>query len=391
VVRAAGSRPAPAARPATAPADWSRLASRPTMWGAANQPAALRVDNATFDFGKIWDSDTVSHTFQMVNMGSETVRILNVHATCGCTTTAKWEKQVEPGQTWDLPVKFVAANRRGKTTKSVVVDTDDPGARRVTFMLTGEITPRLEITPATSVNFGVLQQSSAIKKTLSIAVKCEEPVTLKNAKADTDLLKANLREVEPGRKYELDVETVPPLKVTNVRNKVTVETDSKEQPEISVPVYAYVQPRILLLPSALMVPQPLSDEFRRKVTLKATDDVTFHVKEAKVSSPQVGVKVETVREGQEYLIWLTVPAETTLAPAGEKLTITTDDAQMPMLTGTLRTFMAPSPRNPLTGVRAPGTQRMGAGAFKGEPRPARPVPVNRPAGPLSGAPATQPG
>jgi len=389
VIRAAGSRPSPASWPATESAVWPGPASRPAMRSAASQPAMLRVDEATFDFGKIWDSDTFTHTFKMVNTGSRTVKILNVHATCGCTTTETWEKQVEPGQTWELLVKFVAANRRGKTSKSVVVETDDPGARRVTFVFEGEIMPRFEITPAPSVNFGVLHQASADSKTLSIVVKCEEKVTLKNARADTDLLKVNLREVEPGRKYELDVETVPPLKVTNIRNKVLVETDSKEQPEISVPVYAYVQPRILILPQTVMVPQPLNDEFRRRVVVRASEGVTFHVKEATASNPKVDVKVEPVREGREYQIWLTVPARTALAPTGEELMITTDDPQMPTLKGELRTFVAPRPRNPVTGAWAPGTQRAGAEAFEEEAGRVRAAPATRPAGTLPVAPATR--
>ena len=38
-------------------------------------------------------------------------------------------------------------------------------------------------------------------------------MSITSAKVDTDLLKVALREIEAGRKYELDVETVPPLKV----------------------------------------------------------------------------------------------------------------------------------------------------------------------------------
>lgn len=389
VIRAVGSGPSAGSGSATEPAAWPGPASRSAMRSVASQPAMLRVDEPTFDFGKIWDSDTFTHTFKMVNTGSRTVNILSVHATCGCTTTGTWAKQVEPGQTWELSVQFVAANRRGKTSKSVVVETDDPGARRVTFVFEGEIMPRFEITPATSVNFGVLQQSSVASKTLSIFVKCEEKVTLTNARADTDLLKANLREVEPGRKYELDVETMPPLTVTNIRNKVLVETDSKEQPEISVPVYAYVQPRILIQPRTLMVPQPLNDEFRRRVVVRASEGVTFHVKEATASNPKVDVKVEPVREGQEYQVWLTIPAKTTLAPAGEELTVTTDDPQMPTLKGELRTFVPQSPRNPVTGERAPGTQRAGAGGLEEGPPRVRAVPATRPAGSLTKVSATQ--
>lgn len=342
-----------ATRPARVSAGPSRLTSRPAALPTATQPATLRVDAPKYDFGKIWDSDTVTHTFELLNTGTRAVTIANVRSSCGCTTTDKWEKQVAPGEVWKLPVKFVAANRHGKTSKSITVDTDDPGARLVTFLLEGEVNPRFEMSPTQGVNFGTLRQDSQVKKSLRIASKSDEAVTIRNAKADTDLLKVSLRDIEAGRTYELDVETVPPLKVNSIRSKIVLETSLKEQPEVVVYANGYVQPRIVLMPQVVMIPQVEDKLQRRRLVLKASEEVTFHVKEVKASNAKIGVKTETVREGKEYQIWLTVPADVSLPSTGETVTVTTDDAEMPTVTARLQAYSAGrSPRHARHGDHA---------------------------------------
>lgn len=312
----------------------------------AGQHPMLRVDSPKHDFGKIWDTDNIEHTFEMVNTGDRTVTITRVHSSCGCTTADKWAKQVGPGETWELVVKLDPKGRRGKTSKTITVDTDDPGARQVVFLMEGEIQPRLNMTQ--SVNFGTLREDSAVKRTITITNNSDEPINLTGAKADLNLLKVDLREIEPGRKYELDVETVPPLNMRSIRGKITLQTDLKEQPEVAIYAYAHIQPRVSLMPQMVMVQQPLTQEFRRRLVLKTMEGVKIQVKEAKASNPDIAVKVDAVREGQEYNVWLEMKPGLTLAPAGETVTITTNDEQVPTLTVSVRSFVAPRLRAPLT-------------------------------------------
>jgi hypothetical protein len=261
----------------------------------------------------------------------------------------------------------------------------------VVFLMEGEIQPRFNMTQ--SINFGTLRQDTAVKKTITITSNGDEPAKLTGAKVDLPLLKVDLREIDPGRKYELDVETVPPLNMQSIRGKITLQTDLKEQPEVTAYAYAYVQPRIALMPQMVMVQQPLTQEFRRRLVLKAMEGVKVQIKEAKASNPQIAVTAEAVREGQEYSIWLVMQPGLTLAGTGETITITTDDAQMPTLTASVRSFVAPRPRNPVTGVTAASTQRsvrvLDRAPVTGPlVPPGYPVPTRRPAAQVA-APASQ--
>ncbi len=347
--RAAGTRPWDVAHPTSRPAARSGAASRP----ATSQPAMLRMETTQFDFGKVWDTETVKHTFEMTNAGSQAVAIRDVHTSCGCTKPEAYERQVAPGATWKLPIEFIAKGRRGKTSKTITVTTDDPGSPQVVFLLEGEITPRFDMKPGTAVNFGSLQRDAAEQKTLNIINQGEQAVILKGAKVDTDQLRVSLREVEAGRKYDLEVQTVPPLKAAKIRGKITVETDLKEMPELVVYAHAYVQPRISLMPQILMVPESGEHDFRRRFVVKAAAGVTIHVKDVKVSNPKVETKLETVREGAEYQIWVTVPVGQSLPAGGDTITITTDDAEMPVLTATMRPYSSRMSRPLVAGASQP--------------------------------------
>ena len=374
--RAVTSQPVTATQPAAA-------ASRPTTRSGATQPAALRVDDAKFDFGKIWDSDKVEHTFEMVNTGDRPVTILDIQTTCGCTKSHEYEKEVPPGGTWKLPIEFVAkGNLPGKTSKSITVKTNDAGRPQVVFQLDGEITLRLDVKPTRAVMFGTVRRDATVRKTLTITNQGEEPVTLKNAKVDSERLKVSLREVEAGRKYELDVETVPPLTVANIGGKITVETGLKYMPELLIIAVGQVQQRVSLRPQLLTVPQPLGSEFRRQLVVKGEEGVAFHIKGMTVSNPKVQLQLETVREGTEYNVWVVMPAGFALPTAGEKITINTDDPEIPVLTALVRALTGRPNRGPLpVGMHpasqpAPGSARELAPTTRAAPPPllARPMP-----------------
>jgi hypothetical protein len=322
------------------PGDLSRLANRPATQPVVTRQGMLRVEAPLYNYGKVWDTDTVTHTFEVRNVGSQVVTIANVQTSCGCTTTDQWERQIAPGAVWKLPVKFVAANRRGQSSKTITVDTDDPGWPVITLSLEGEVSPRIEVSPTPGVNFGTLRQDSNARKTLTIVNNGPEPVSLTNPTVDTAFLKVDLRSIEPGRRYELDVETVPPLKVENLRGKIILVSSLREMPEVAINASARVQPRIFLMPKVVMVPQAQEKAQRRRLVVKASEDTTFHIKEAKASDPKITVSVDPVREGKEYQVWLSIPTDFALPATGETITISLDDPGIPVLTARVQAYFA---------------------------------------------------
>jgi len=82
---------------------------------------ALLIKETDFDFGKIPQGKPVTHIFEIVNNGKDSLRIVNVQASCGCTTP-EWErdKAIGPGAKTAITVGYNAASE-GPFSKPVTI------------------------------------------------------------------------------------------------------------------------------------------------------------------------------------------------------------------------------------------------------------------------------
>ena len=79
------------------------------------------LKEAEFDFGKIPQGKPVTHIFELINKGKDSLKIINVQASCGCTTP-EWDrdKAIAPGGTAKITVGYNAASE-GPFTKPVTI------------------------------------------------------------------------------------------------------------------------------------------------------------------------------------------------------------------------------------------------------------------------------
>jgi len=82
---------------------------------------ALFLKETEYDFGKIPQGKPVTHIFDVVNNGKDSLKIINVQASCGCTTP-DWEKDKvqAPGEKTKIIVGYNAAGE-GVFTKVITV------------------------------------------------------------------------------------------------------------------------------------------------------------------------------------------------------------------------------------------------------------------------------
>lgn len=104
----------------------------------------LILKEKEFNFGKIPQGKPVVHIFEVENKSKDSLKIVNVQASCGCTTP-EWEKDkvVPPGSGTKITVGYNAA-AEGPFTKFITVTYNGTQTRQIT--ITGEVWK----TPATS-------------------------------------------------------------------------------------------------------------------------------------------------------------------------------------------------------------------------------------------------
>ena len=81
----------------------------------------LVLKELEFDFGKIPQGKPVTHVFEVINNGKDSLKIGNVQASCGCTTP-EWDrdKVQAPGQKTVITVGYNAA-AEGPFTKYITI------------------------------------------------------------------------------------------------------------------------------------------------------------------------------------------------------------------------------------------------------------------------------
>jgi hypothetical protein len=82
---------------------------------------ALQLSNDYHDFGKVGRFGVVHHDFEINNIGSNTMLIDSVVASCGCTEPVMSTMIIPPGGSATMDVGFNPFGGHGKEVKYVVI------------------------------------------------------------------------------------------------------------------------------------------------------------------------------------------------------------------------------------------------------------------------------
>jgi hypothetical protein len=291
-----------------------QAASAPAAAGTG--ASAVKAAEPSYDFGKAWAGDAVSHTFKLTNPGGAPLAIKNVSAGCGCTVIKDYSKSVAPGSTWELPATFNTKGQSGRVTKTITVYFADAKYEPIRFAFTGEVRVRYKAEPLASFQFGRIKGQAVETRAVTITNQLDTPLELRNARVSSETFFVNLREIEKGKQYEVAVATVPPLKEGALAGKVFIDTNMKDQPQIELPIGGFIPPRLGLTPSSLSVPTSRPSESRNIVTFRNDGETLVHVKEVRASNPTIKTEVKTVFDGKLYQIVVTLPRELALGGLG---------------------------------------------------------------------------
>jgi len=98
------------------------------------ETAAMKFEQAEYDFGAIKEGEVVEHIFKFANTGEAPLVIQNAAGSCGCTVP-EWPKEpIAPGAAADIRVKFDSRGKVGVQTKTVtIIANTDPATTTLTL------------------------------------------------------------------------------------------------------------------------------------------------------------------------------------------------------------------------------------------------------------------
>lgn len=182
--------------------------------------AQLSWSTRQLDFHPTINEPSVTGEFEFFNPGTAPVTITEVKTSCGCTTAALEKKVYAPGEKGKISAKFTIGERMGLQQKQIMVSTDNPAESLVQLTMRTfipelvRIEPHAAIWPLTSPNG---------PRTIKLIVGIDQPIRVLGVRSSDDRVFAQLKQVEPGRSYEIELSvasTQEPLRAV-----VRIETD----------------------------------------------------------------------------------------------------------------------------------------------------------------------
>jgi hypothetical protein len=233
--------PSPATRPRRRPIPLAVLAllllgapSATSSALAAPAPPVISVAAPVFDFGKVPEGGVIRHVFKVKNDGGSPLEIKSVSAACGCTAAAPKEKEIAPGRTGEIEVKFDTRNRPGRNEKTVTVVSNDPKTPTLSLLIKAEVEQVLGFQLAyTQVGNGGSEPPSV---DIPLAGKLAPRARLRVAKLIPADSPARVQVVDnpatPGKQDGLRITVDPAAGLGQGSTRVVVATGVSQVPEL---------------------------------------------------------------------------------------------------------------------------------------------------------------
>jgi hypothetical protein len=84
----------------------------------------IKFEEEVYDFGKMTQGETVSHSFYFKNTGGKNLIISGASGSCGCTVPTWPKEPIKPGATEKINVVFNSEGKSGYQEKTVTLVTN---------------------------------------------------------------------------------------------------------------------------------------------------------------------------------------------------------------------------------------------------------------------------
>jgi hypothetical protein len=205
--------------------------------------ATIDFTEHKFDFGFMPNGSSAMHTYYIENKGVDTLRIIKVTPSCGCTSAPLSKSDIAPGEVSSLDVIFDSGKFMGRIEKKVTIMSNDPvdPVSDVYFSaMVDKPHPMLSATPSVVDGTPVSGNKTATSFKVKITNTGAEPLELKVVDGGEPYLDAKLSRdrVPAGQSVDLVVKYKSPHgSLKKPWYSVTVETNDPQKQRLTIPLF----------------------------------------------------------------------------------------------------------------------------------------------------------
>jgi hypothetical protein len=289
------------------------------------------------------------------------LEITSVQPGCGCTTAGAWDKQVAPGKTGKIPIQFNPANFFGTVSKGVTVTCNDPAQGTHYLQIQATVWRPIDVQPQYLHFMPVEGEETNETKVVRITNNTEEAVTLETPRSATPVFKTELKEVRPGKEFELHVTYMGPVSNASPQGNITINTSVAGSQPLSITAFAMTQPAIVAMPQFVQLPSgPFSPGYQYPVTIRNNSRTPVKVSDVAVNTEGITVQMQELEPGKTFKVNLGIPSTFQVKPSQPaELTLKTTHPKHPVLKVPITQVAAPTPAPaPVVGpVRPPAAAK----------------------------------
>ena len=196
----------------------------------------VSVDRTNVDLGVIYNGAIKKARVVVKNNGKDTLKILGVYTSCGCTTIRQPKTSLTAGESDAIEVEFNSTGYRGQLTKHITVQTNDPTSPQVYVALVADVIDELEPVSRSSVLWlGAIPVGKAVEQPVAFKNVSGKPMTLRGFKSSSEQVVARLEQksVLPADTIRIYIR-VTPKKMDYSSEQILLETDSNKQSQVPI-------------------------------------------------------------------------------------------------------------------------------------------------------------
>jgi hypothetical protein len=211
---------------------------------AMAQPKLEIVGGDICDWGEITMSDNpLNSKIILKNVGTDTLHIIRVKPTCGCTTAPLSKDHLAPGEEADLNVTLRVSSNLESVTKTVHIYSNDPEEDKKTLFLKAKLRKPIKILPSNYFRFTDMTVGNETNASVQIVNNTDSQLILGEIISQPEDVVIEVHGsgiLEPNETVTVTAK-VNPQKDGYFSCQVTIKTNNDEVPELKIQGYGSVK------------------------------------------------------------------------------------------------------------------------------------------------------
>ncbi len=208
------------------------------------QPQINFPNGTVLDWGIVRPKDhPLNGKVVIKNTGNDTLKIVNVQPTCGCTYAPLAKNLLTPGESTDLAITLSISNFEGPISKHIRIYSNDPKHSLMDVELKANIEREIFVAPSNMVSFTDLRVGQTGKQLLNITNKTQKEVKVFVSSVAPAELQVKIKDgtiIKPGDVYPLEL-SITPQQDGILKGRVLLQTDNVDYPEIPIFIFGDIQ------------------------------------------------------------------------------------------------------------------------------------------------------